>query len=165
MLGLVMDHIVRPRDQQLHRLNNCVSVTHYPPGCLMQPQQNVHRNGAGNERVFLIAGNPFRVVGKKAGFDITVNKEVAEQTGHQRECGPGQGHVKLYFEGGGRQGEPTNPRRIIVCPGSRQHCTYALGNHIHVLLGEAMAAFQVLHKALQVTHRRAVAGTVAPLPW
>lgn len=54
VLGSVMHHPIGARDKQLDRKNNRLRIGHHALGGLVKTQQDVHRDGACDQRIGVI---------------------------------------------------------------------------------------------------------------
>ena len=77
VLRAVMHHPVGAGNQQLRRHGNRLRIGDHAFGSIVKRQQDIDRNGAGNQRVGVIRYLPRRVVRQELRLDVTVNKKIA----------------------------------------------------------------------------------------
>jgi hypothetical protein len=155
--GAVMDHPVGAGDEQLGGQGDRLGVGHDPLGGFVQAEQDVHRDGPGDQRVLVVADLAGRVVGQEPGLDVAVHEEVAAQLFQQGQARAREGHVELDLEGRRGEHQAAYPRRVVMGPGGHQYRADALGQHGHVGVGDAVVVADVIDEGLHVAHRGAEA--------
>ena len=163
VLWLMLHHPVGAGDQYLGRHGNGSRIGHHPFGRLVEAQQNVHRDGPGDQWVVVETGLPFRIVGEELRLHIAVDEKVASQLVQQLEARSGKGHIEFHLEG--RRGQHQGPdlRRVVMHPGRGDHRTHALSQHGDLLLRDGVGLLDMIDETLHIPHRGAEAGRVAPL--
>ena len=161
VLRRVVHHPVAAGYEQLHRRANCLRVGHHALGGIVQTEQNAHGNGAGNQRVAVVALLALAVVAQIVRFDIAVDEKIAAPFVEQAQAAAGKGNVEFDFESGRREHGAADIRCVVVQPGRHQHRAHALGDNTNVLRRNAVGAADVADKGIDVGHRCADARAVA----
>ena len=164
MLRFGVYHPVAARDQHLSRHVDGRSVGDHTIGSVVQAQQHVGRDRAGDQRVGVITCDAAGIVRQKLGLDIAVDEEVAAQRAHQLDAGPSKGNVELDLERRRSQRHAADGRRVVVHPGRNQHRPDALRHHMRIGRQDAMLRVQVRHESLDVANGGAKAGAEPPHP-
>ena len=165
VLRRVVHHPVAAGYEQLHRRANCLRVGHHALGGVVQAQQNAHGNGAGNQRVAVVALLALAVVAQIVRFDIAVDEKIAAPFVEQAQAAAGKGHVEFDFESRRRKHGAADIGCVIVQPGRHQHRAHALGDNTNVLRLDAVGAADVADKGIDIGYRRADARAIAARAW
>ena len=163
VLRAVVHDPIGAGDQELRRHGDGARVGDHARGRLVEAEQDVDRDRAGDQRIGAIGGDALGIVGEELRLDVGIDEKVPTQPVLQREAGARERNVQLHLEGGRRQHHATNFRGVVVHPDRDQHRAHALRDHRHALDRNCVALRNVPHEGVDVAHRRAEAWAEAAL--
>ncbi len=164
LLGFAVHHEVAAGDQQLGGNLNRLGIGDHALGGVVQAQQHVHRNGAGDQRVVIERGDALGIVAEELGFDVTVDEEIAAPGAHQLQAWSRQRYVQLHLECRRGEHQCADLRRVIMGPGGNHHGANALRQHHHVPGIDVIRSGDMVDKGLHIAHAGGEARAVAPRP-
>ncbi len=161
VLRFVMNNPVAAGNQKLQGRGNGLRIGDDAFGSFVQTKQDAHGNGAGNQRIVVVAGLAFLVVRQVMGFDVAVDKEIAAPFLHDFQAGAGKRNVEFDFECGRCQYGTADFWRVVVQPSGHQYRADALRDHADVFRLDAVFVLDVADKVVHIGNGSTDTGAVA----